>query len=244
MNRLFASTWLVPLFLLLTACSSGTLWSHPSKSLTDLHVNSKECSAIALGKAKSQSLTDQPILTAQGDAYNQCMIAQGWVPTSSNQQASAPFSPVNIAATNTSIRLTTDDRQIELKGKVQLLSERPYGALFTLGNQAVQIDLQHNSIYTMLPIFPVLKQGAETFARFETAKSKATSFYLEVNGKLVFGCIAYIFAEKNSRVVLTISEEISKMPKDFLAISQQEFAKLQQKEAEWKKLIESIEQQL
>ena len=229
--------------LLISSCGGNTLVAHPTKSLTDLHIDKKACASLAQAIAKEQSLVRQPNIFVLEGAYSQCMISQGWVPTTSTQQPVAQVDPVSITSSDSSIRFVSNDKQIEFKGLIQLISQQQQGALFKQDDQYIYLNLQYNSPLTFLSTYPELLPEAKVFDKHQDKSTRATFYYMEANDKLIFGCTAYILLAKNSRIVVSVTKELFDMPADFLEISRSEFNQLLGLEAAWKKLITDINEQ-
>ena len=228
---------------LIASCSGNTLWSHPSKSLTDLYLDDKACANLAYAIAKEQSLVKQPYIYALQDSYSQCLISQGWSPTSATAQATRPSTPVTISVSDNSIRFVADNKQIELQGPIQLISQDQHGALLKKDAQYIFLNIQYNSPYTFTQTYPALLPGTILFDQHQDKKTLATFYYQEAGDKLVFGCMAYILPAKNSRIVISITQEVFAKPADFMEISQQEYRQLLLLQDSWLKLIKEIYQQ-
>ena len=228
---------------LLTACGGNTLWSHPSKSLTDLYIDDKACAKLAYAIAKEQSLVKQPNIHVLQESYSQCLISQGWRPTAATPQAPRPATPVTISTADNNVRFSAKKKQIELQGPIQIISQDQHGALLKKEAQFIFLNIQYNSPYTFTQTYPALLPDTNLFDQHQDKNTWTTFYYQEAGDKLVFGCMAYILPEKNSRIVISITQEVFAKPADFLEISQQEYSQLLLLQDSWLKLIEEIYQQ-
>lgn len=239
----------LPLFLisaLLVACSGGTLWSHPSKSLNDLHVNDKECVEIALAKAKSQSLVDQPNIYVINSAYFQCMQGYGWVPSNKEQTDKTTVSSepsIRVEQTDGSIVVSSPQLHVQLTGESTSISHDQTSASFQLDDQYIYLYLQHITGLTIERIYPALSPRMHLFSKRKTANSKAAYYYQQINGESVFGCIAYIWPQKNSRIIVSFTKVVPDIPEDFMQTDRTNFAELEQLEKRWTGMLADIEQQ-
>ena len=229
--------------LALTSCNSGTLWSNPSKNLTDLHVNDKECAAIALGKAKAQSLVEQPNIFVIDSAYFQCMQAYGWTPSGKTQTEKSAQSPLQVVQTKDSISILLEPLKIELAGQNKLISQNSNSVGFQLDDQTVFLYPQQITGFTIEKIFPPPPSESRLFSKHRTEKSKTTYYYQSVKNRSVFGCISYIWPKRNTRIIVSFTKVVPDIPEDFMQLKQSDFAELEQLEKRWTGMLADIEKQ-
>ena len=240
MNPFFLTSLFLLATLFISSCGGNTLWTHPSKSLTDLHIDDRECAKLAQAKAGEQSLVKQPNIHVLQRAYGQCMISQGWATTSTEQRINVTAKPITIDSSEDSIQLTSGNTQIRLTGPIQIISQDQHSALFKQDGQYLYLNLQDNSPLTFLSTYPELLPEAKLFDKHRNKNILATFYYKEVNKKLIFGGMAYIFPKKNSRIVVSITKEIFIVADEFLEISRQDFDQLLNLQDAWIRLIEDI----
>ncbi len=236
LRRFVVSTGLI----VLTACSSGRQWQHPTKTIYEFAANNHECQKLALASAQEASLVPQPVLDEFMSRYERCLVAQGWSPVEVTNYVPPE---VNVVTSNEKLTFSTDKFDFILSGPYTLLSQQHNEFLTHTGETYLYLIFQLDYPTQLIREAPPKINQSTFFDQYQNENIFARFFSQYKDNQVIFSCNAYLFANDNNRVVISISKAFENMPENYMDLTAPQFEQLRSTQNQWQTRLQQLAEQ-